>query len=198
MQGLAAMARANNGSLDLEMPAELERHRTSSTSLLGWIKVIGGAHMAGEPELVEAAIEASERQCASGNRWPERPVKVGGGGFGAYMQMRWSQPLDLAGLNIRGYVAPDGPVLESYDSSTVLVTLARSVDGVSLDLGLEPMAGPVEDTVLRFVSLRPAVEYSLRDRDGAVVAAGASDGAGTLALRLASLAGPVRLRLGVQ
>lgn len=198
MQGLAAMARANGGRLDLEMPPELERHRTSATSLLGWIKVIGGAHMAGEAELVEAAIEASERQCATGLRWPERPVKVGGGAFGAYMQMRWSLPLDLAGLNLRGYVAPVGPILDSYDSSNVLVTLARSLDGEALDLGLEPMDGPLERTGLRFVQLRPGAVYALIGQEGSVVASGHAGEDGSLTLMLPSVTGATRLRLAVQ
>lgn len=198
MRGLAAMAKANSGRLDLEMPAELERHRTSSTSLLGWIKVIGGAHMAGESELVEAAIEASERQCSTGLRWPERPVSVGGGGFGAYLQMRWSLPLDLAGLNLRGYVAPSGPILESYDSANVLVTLARCLDGETLDLGLEPMAGPLENLSLGFVNLRPATRYSLSDTQGNVLASGPSDSSGTVTLALPSLSVSVRLTLGAQ
>ncbi len=196
MQGLAAMAKANSGRLDLEMPAELERHRTSSTSLLGWIKVIGGAYMAGEPELVEAAIDASERQCSTGLRWPERPVKIGGGGFGAYMQMRWSQPLDLAGLNIRGYVAPVGPILKSYDSQGILVTLARSDDGVSLDLGLQPMNGPLENSSLHFANLDASTRYSVTDSNGAAVVSGESDSEGTLTLGIPALSTAVRYRLG--
>ena len=60
MQGLAAMVRANGGRLDMTMPEELERHRTSSTALIPWIKVIGGARMAGEAELVDRADELSQ------------------------------------------------------------------------------------------------------------------------------------------
>lgn len=197
MQGLAAMAKANGGRLDLEMPAELERHRTSSSSLLGWIKVIGGAHMAGEPELVEAAIDASERQCSTGLRWPERPVKVGGGGFGAYMQMRWSQPLDLASLNIRGYVAPVGPLVQQHDSNSVLISLARSTDGTSLELRLEPVGSPVENTRLSLGQLRPETSYALRDSDGTVVATTVSDARGAATLVIPSLAAAAGYTLAV-
>jgi len=198
MQGLAAMAKANGGRLDLEMPAELERHRTSSSSLLGWLKVIGGAHMAGLPELVEAAIEASERQCATGLRWPERPVQVGGGGFGAYMQLRWSQPLDLASLNVRGYVAPKGPLVVGYDSASVLITLARSLDSASLELALEPMDGPVERTVLALAQLQPGAVYSLRSADGADIASATADASGSASITLPALSGAARFVLGVQ
>ena len=184
MQGLAAMVRANDGRLEMELPAELERHRTSSSSVLSWIKVIGGARMAGEAALVEAAIEASERQCATGRRWPERPVDVGGAGLGAYMQMRWSQPLDLAALNLRGYVAPSGPVLDGYDPHSVLVTMARSSDAMSLDLVLEPLDGPVESTQLSFTGLRAGGQYELRDVDGRLVdrLRADADGRGSVAL----------------
>ena len=53
----------------------------SSSSLLPWIKVIGGARMVGDERLIDAAIDASARQCATGQQWPERPVAVGGVGL---------------------------------------------------------------------------------------------------------------------
>lgn len=114
------------------------------------------------------------------------------------MQMRWSLPLDLAGLNIRGYVAPEGPILDSYDSASVLVTLARSGDGETLELGLEPMGGPLENTRLKFVHVLPATTYALRGQDGAVVASDRAGADGSLELTLPGVAGAVRLRLEVQ
>jgi len=193
MKGLAAMVRSNDGRLDLELPEELERHRTSKSALLGWIKVIGGAQMSGEAELVEAAIDASERQCATGDRWPRRPVRVGGGGFGAYMQLRWSQPLDLAGLNLRGYRPPVGPVLDTYDAAKLLVTLARSADGSSLDLWLEPIADAVSGATLGFTQLAPSTTYDVRDRDGVRRGSFESDAAGTARFVLDQVETPTKL-----
>ena len=54
------------------------------------------------------------------------------------MLLRWSAPLDLAALNMRGYVAPEGPVLDDTSWDDVLVTEARSDDGRSLRLALRP------------------------------------------------------------
>ena len=149
--------------------------------------------MSGEAELVEAAIDASERQCATGDRWPRRPVRVGGGGFGAYMQLRWSQPLDLAGLNLRGYRPPVGPVLDAYDTAALLVTLARSADGSSLDLWLEPIADAVSGAMLGFTQLAPSTTYGVRDRDGVRRGSFESDAAGTARFVLDHVAAPTKL-----
>ena len=155
-----------DGPLDLDLPPEPERHHTSSSSLLPWIKVIGGARMVGDEQLIDAAIDASAAQCATGKRWPERPVAVGGSGFGSYMLLRWSAPLDLAQLAIRGWVEPVGPLVEA-DADT-LITLARSDDGVTLDLALEPVAFvPGTDApgsaTLHFTHLAPGT-HRLRGR----------------------------------
>ncbi|MEZ5255617.1 MAG: hypothetical protein R2705_01590 [Ilumatobacteraceae bacterium] len=159
MQALATMVR--DGHLDLELPEELERHRTASSPVLPWIKVIGGARLAGEDELVQASIAASAKQGATGERWPERPVKIGGAGLGSYMLVRWSQPLDLAALNLRGYVEPTGPVLDSWDWERVFVSLARPVGDGGLELCIEPWDGPV-DATLSFRSLRPGATHVMR------------------------------------
>lgn len=135
MQALSAMV--VDGTLPLELPAEPERHRTRSSAILSWNKVIGGARMVGDRRLIDAAVDASARQCATGERWPERPVAVGASGLGSHMLLRWSAPLDLAALNIRGHLAPVGPVLE-VDAAAALVTLARCDDGCRLDLAIEP------------------------------------------------------------
>ena len=54
-----------DGTLPMELPAEPERHHTSSSAVLPWIKVIGGARMVGDAALIDAAIDASARQCAT-------------------------------------------------------------------------------------------------------------------------------------
>lgn len=152
MAALSSMVTA--GRLDLELPEEPERHRTRSSALLPWNKVIGGARMVGDASLTRAAIEASARQCATGERWPGRPLAVGGAGIGSHMLLRWSAPLDLAALNMRGYLPPVGPIADEVDDR-VLITLARSDDGVRLDLWLEPVGGEARDVVVTFGQLTP-------------------------------------------
>jgi Linalool dehydratase/isomerase len=137
MQMLSSMV--VDGTLDLELPPEPERHHTSSSSLLPWIKIIGGARMLGDQRLIDAAIDASARQCATGERWPQRPVAVGGSALGSYMLLRWSAPLDLAELAMRGWQPAVGPRVE-VDGA--LLTLARSDDGVSLDVAVHSSGGP--------------------------------------------------------
>jgi hypothetical protein len=66
MAGLSAMVR--DGRLDLDLPAELERHRTRRSKLLPWIKVIGGARLVGDARLVDAAIRSSAEKCATGKQ----------------------------------------------------------------------------------------------------------------------------------
>jgi hypothetical protein len=193
MAALAGVVRQNGGTLDLTMPEELERHRTSSSALLPWIKVIGGARLAGEAELAEAAMAGSARQCATGERWPKRPVKVGGSGFGSYMIVRWSQPMDLAHLNLRGYVPPVGPVLAAHDAGQLLVTLARSTDGARLDLALEPVDGAVEGSVLSFTQLSGGGTYRLTGDGVDLPVQAAADGTATVTLP--TVASPLRLVL---
>lgn len=163
-----AMARLSglvvDGTLPLEMPPELERHRTRSSPLPGWNKVIGGARLVGDEPLAEAAIDAAERQCATGRRWPERPLAAGSSAFGAHLIVRWSTPLGLADLNQRGYFPPLGPVLTDTAGNAVLVVLARSTDGASLDLVLEPWNHEsCESVQLVFTQLEPAITYVLAD-----------------------------------
>jgi hypothetical protein len=185
---LASMVHHSGGTLELELPEELERHRTSSSSLLPWVKLIGGARLCGEAELTEAAIAASARQCATGERWPKRPVDVGGSGFGSYLIVRWSQPLDLARLNLRGHLAPQGPLLIGHDAAAVLVTLARSHDGVSLELALEPLDEGLAATTLSFSQLEPGATYRLwGDAVELTVTASAE---GIAAITLDALVGP--------
>ena len=195
MAGLATMVR--DGRLDLELPEELERHRTARSAIPSWARLIGGARMCGEAELVEAAIDASARQCATGARWPERPVRAGGSGLGTYMLIRWSQPLDLGELNLRGYVAPRGPVLDDTAWDDVLVTLARSLDGSSLDLALEPAGERTTAVRLAFVALEPGSSYLLTASDGSEIGSVVADPDGRASISIAVLDRPLRLRLEV-
>lgn len=193
MKALAGMVR--DGRLELELPAEPERHHTSSSALIGWNRLIGAARMAGEHELVTAALDAAARQCATGRRWPERPLAVGGSGLGSHMLLRWTGPLDLAGLNMRGYVAPVGPVVRDLPDD-VLVTFARSDDAISLDLELMPFddrSGRGVRGVARLEQLRPGTDYAIERRsDGSIVAHVRADDDGTTRFDI-DLTGPERL-----
>lgn len=190
---LAAMVHHSGGTLELTLPEELERHRTSASALLGWIKLIGGARLCGEAELVDAAIVASARQCATGERWPERPLAVGGSGFGSYLIVRWSQPLDLTRLNLRGFVAPEGPLLIGHDADAVLVTMARSNAGTTLELALEPYDEALAATSLSFSQLEPGTSYRLYGDAAEHVVTASADGTATATL--GALAGATTWRL---
>ena len=100
--------------------------------------------------------------------------------------MRWNTPIDNATLNLRGYVPPVGPVLADAPWPKVMVTVARSSDGETLDLGLRPGPEPTHAPVrLGFTALRPSTSYRLVDRStGEVIASLASDDQGTAPLDL--------------
>jgi hypothetical protein len=183
-----------DGTLPIDMPPELERHRTRSSALPGWNKVIGGARLVGDEQLAEAAIDGAARQCGTALRWPDRPLAAGSSALGAHLIIRWSTPLGLSDLNRRGYVAPAGPVLAETAWDDVLVVLARSTDGMSLELALEPRhEGPLESVPLQFTALRPGARYVLGgDGRAAVELTSDHSGAGAVAI---SLAGPTLLRL---
>lgn len=188
MAALSSMI--SDGRLELELPEEPERHRTRSSALLPWNKVIGGARMVGDAALTSSAIEASARQCATGERWPSRPLAVGGAGIGSHMLLRWSAPLDLAALNMRGYLAPVGPVVDDIDDR-ILVTLARCDDGVRLDLWLEPVGDTVHEVRLSFGQLAPGTRHRVHG-DGIDQQFEANDD-GTARIVLAAIDGPAHL-----
>ena len=158
--GLSAMV--VDGRLELELPLELERHRAARSALGKWNGVIGGARMLSDERLFSAALDASARQCATGERWPAKPMAAGVPAIGGNMILRWSNPITTAELNLRGYRPPVGPVLHEADWGRVLVVEARSTDGVSLQVRLEPVDAPVERTELVFRQLEPGREYTVR------------------------------------
>ena len=174
LRGLASMV--TDGRLDLELPPGLERSRARTSALGAWNGVIGGARMVGEHALADAALDASARQCGTGKRWPDRPLDSGMQGLGGHMILRWSAPLGTADLNVRGYVPPVGPILDDAPWDDLLVTEARSNDGRSLSLRIEPYhAEEVANATLRFRQLEPGATYQLgdavlvADADGAAV-----------------------------
>jgi hypothetical protein len=182
-----------DGVLQLPVPAEWERNRARKSAVPGWTKLIGGARAVGDESLALAAIAASDRQCATGQAWPERPIEVGVANMALHMLVRWSTPIDNAELNIRGYVPPVGPLLTDAPWPQVLVTVARSEDGVALDLALRPgPAAPQEPVTLGFTSLQPGVSYRLEGCGADICCTADGDGAAQVAI---VVPGPLRLRL---
>jgi hypothetical protein len=183
----------HDGTLQLQLPAEWERNRTCKTAVPGWTKLIGGARAVGDPLLADAAIRAADAQCATGRQWPQRPLDVGVSNMALHMLVRWSTPIDNAELNIRGYVAPSGPVLSDAPWPQVLVTIARSDDGTSLDLAVRPgPSGGDAPVSLGFTQLQPGVDYRLAGDGVDVVATAGADGTARVDLALTA---PRRLRL---
>lgn len=161
MEALSGMVA--DGKLDLELPREPDRHRQTSTAVTTWTKLIGGAALVGDETLARAAIAGgADAQLPTGGRWPERPLdgsaaSIGGG----FLVARWSAPLTLGELNIRGgYVPPSGPLLVDTAWDDVLVVLARSTDGRSLDLALTPSGEhDLPDVGLTLEALEPHRRY---------------------------------------
>jgi hypothetical protein len=109
------------------------------------------------------------------------------------MLVRWSTPMDNAAINVRGFVPPAGPIVEAAPWPQVMVTLARSSDGSSLDLavrpGPQPSAVPVQ---FGLAALTPAARYRLSG-DGVEKAFTAdADGRATIAFMVDR---PLRLQL---
>jgi hypothetical protein len=191
LRGLSAMV--VDGRLDMELPLELERHRAARSALGKWNGVIGGSKMLAEPVLYAAALDASARQCATGERWPKKPLDGGVPAIGGNMILRWSNPITTAQLNVRGYRPPVGPVLDSAPWDALLVVEARSDDGASLHLRVEPIDTPVAQTELQFRQLVPGATYEVVADErviGTVVADG--DGRGHLAV---GVAGPMTMEV---
>ncbi|HYD08543.1 MAG TPA: hypothetical protein VEA78_00465 [Acidimicrobiales bacterium] len=153
-----------DGRLNIPVEEEFERNRFRKTALNGWTKIAGGARMVGEEEVALAAQASADAQCATGERWPERPLAVGVQNMAIHLIGRWGAPMNTGMLNLRGYVPPVGPVLGPVPWPQAMVTVARSIDGVTLDLSIRPVEGSADDVVtLSFSQLRPGATYSLGD-----------------------------------
>src|SRR4029434_10656977 len=96
--------------------------------------------------------------------WPELPTDAGVQNTATHLIVRWSTPLTTGDLNVRGYAPPVGPILSGARWPDVLVTKARSLDGVSLELTLYGMQ-PSSPTRLEFGHLRPGSSYRLAGCD---------------------------------
>lgn len=154
-----------DGELQLERPLEWERNRAHKTALHSWTKLIAGSRMVGNERLASAAQRAADRQCQTEHRWPERPVAAGVQTLATHLIVRWSTPLNTGDLNLRGYVAPTGPILANDLWPQALVTKARSIDNTSLDLTLYRHEIENDQAVrLDFDQLIPGGSYLLGDQ----------------------------------
>lgn len=177
----ALEATMTDGRLPLTMPLKRERNLPIETAVPEWTRVIGGARAVGRFELATAAKEAMWRQCGTGDSWPARPLQASVQSIAINLVLTWGMPVNTATLNMRGYTPPIGPLLGETPWPDVLVTKARSTDGVDLDIALRPNRGaPVMGLVLPFSNLRPGGSYTF---DGRSMVA-ADDGTANISIDL--------------
>ena len=189
----ALEAKIVDGHLDLTFPPSRERATYIMSSLGSWTGIIGAASAVGNEAVAGAATRAMWRDCATGRRFPDRPLAAGVQSIAVALWPLWGRPLSLGQITLRGYVAPRGPILAHAPWPDVIVTKARSEDGRSLDLVVEPFrdAGP-EAKTFRFTALTPAARYRLQG--GSVDAVFAADATGGAAVSF-PVAGRLNLRL---
>ena len=153
--------RVVDGVLPLELEPKPERNTLIVTAVPEWTRLVGGARLVGDEDLAQAALRGMEQACGTGERWPQRPLHAGAQTIGIHLLLRWATPLSSADLVLRGYRAPQGPILASVPGPDVLVTKARSHDGARLDLRLHRLAPGASSESLRFEALTPGARYRL-------------------------------------
>jgi len=161
MQALESKIDAG-GYLDLALTPKRERATYIESRLGEWTAIIGAARSVGNERVAEAASRSMERDCGTGGRFPDRPLQAGVQSIAVSLWPRWGRPLSLGQLNLRGYVPPKGPILAHAPWPDVIVTRARSGDGSSLDLVIEPFRSHDDrPRELAFQALRPDTSYRL-------------------------------------
>lgn len=151
-----------DGYLDMTLPPSRERATYIESAVGGWMGIIAGARAVGNESVAEAATRSMWRDCATGARFPDRPLSAGVQSIATLLWPLWARPLSLGQLNARGYVPPRGPILAHAPWPAVIVTKARSMDGSSLELTIEAFRD-TSDTPreLRFTALTPHAAYRL-------------------------------------
>ena len=173
-----------DGVLQLDMEPAPERNTLIVTAVPAWTRLVGGARAVGETDVARAALRTMEATCGTGRSWPERPLHVGVQNMGIHLLTRWGSPLNGAGLAVRGYLPPVGPVLSAGPWDDVLVTKARCDDGVVLDLVLQPRRAPAVDAALRFTALTPGAAYRLDLPGGGIELTADAQGSADVEVRL--------------
>lgn len=160
---MAAMeAQIQDGELNLSLPETKERATYIETAVPAWTGIIGGARAVGNEAVAEAATNRMWRECATGERFPGRPLRAGVQSIAVALWPLWSRPLSKGALNLRGYVPPTGPRLISAPWPAIIVTKAKSMDGNSLDLVLEPYREANNPACrLEFTHLVPNTSYAI-------------------------------------
>jgi hypothetical protein len=173
-----------DGELQLDMEAAPERNTLITTAVPAWTRLVGGARAVGETEVARAALRRMEATCGTGRRWPERPLHAGVQTLGIHLLTRWGTPIGSAGLALRGYVPPTGPVLADGPWDDVLVTKARCTDGRTLELALRPRRAGRVEAALGFTALQPHQRYRLATAGGTVDVTADGDGGGTATITI--------------
>lgn len=151
-----------DGVFDMKLPITRERATYIESALGDWTGIIGGARAVGNDKVADAATKAMWRDCATGKRFPDRPLQAGVQSIATAMWPHWARPLSLGAINSRGYVPPKGPVLAHAPWPEVIVTRAVSTHGTDLQLTIEPWRDTADKARrLQFTALRPNQSYRL-------------------------------------
>ena len=150
----------HDGYLDIPVATTKERATYIPSALSGWFGIMAAAQAVGNERVFEAASRSMERECGTGARFPQKPLQAGVQTIAMMLFTRWGRPLSLGQLNLRGYQAPQGPILSHAPWPDVIVTRAVSDDGVRLDLIVEPYQ-KTGSCRLEFTELRANTRYRL-------------------------------------
>ena len=154
---LAALsAMVVDGRLEMELPLELERHR-AGTQRARQVERRHRRRAACWPTqtLYAAALDASARQCATGERWPAKPLDGGGAGHRrqhdpALVEPDHHRAAERARLPCAGRPgARRGAVGRRCWSSRPV-----RADGAGLRLRVEPIDAPLEQVELHVPAAR--------------------------------------------
>jgi hypothetical protein len=152
-----------DGSLDLALQPSRERATFIMSTLGQWTGIIGGARAVGNEKVAQAATRSMWRDCATGARFPDRPLAAGVQSIAVALWPLWGRPLSLGQIMLRGHVPPRGPILAEAPWPAVIVTKARSEDGQSLDMVIEPFRDETgQRHAFRFSALQPQRSYHLQ------------------------------------
>ncbi len=175
-----------DGVLDLELTPAPERNTGIATSVPEWTGLIGATLAAGRRDVATAAIATASQHCGTGGRWPDRPLTAGVQNTGIHMVVRWGTPMSTGDLAIRGYRAPEGPVLANDLWPALLVTEARAPEPATLEVTVEPGLCSGNHR-FELEHLRPEVTYVVESLSGRFTVRADSDGRAAVDVPVAGL-----------